>query len=48
MSYPTRKFDDQHCYRLIPSKYPPINLYEDVADASQLDAVFAIEALTNP
>lgn len=48
MSYPTHKFDDQHCYRLIPSKYPPINLYEDVAEASQLDAVFAIEALTNP
>ncbi|WP_299018659.1 RES family NAD+ phosphorylase [uncultured Photobacterium sp.] len=48
MPYPIQKIDDQHCYRLIPSKYPPINLYEDVADASQLDAVFAIEALTNP
>lgn len=41
-------FNNQHCYRLIPSKYPPINLYEDVADAEQLEAVFAIEALTNP
>ncbi|GAB6261994.1 RES family NAD+ phosphorylase [Photobacterium sp. R1] len=41
-------FNDQVCFRLIPSKYPPINLYEDVADPEQLEAVFAVEALTNP
>ncbi len=36
------------CYRLVPSRYPPVNLYEDVADPQDLEAAFAIEALTNP
>ncbi|MCV2361215.1 RES family NAD+ phosphorylase [Paucibacter sp. TC2R-5] len=34
--------------RLLPSRYPPISLYERVADAADLDVVFAIEALGNP
>ena len=34
-------------YRLVPSRFPPISLYERVADPADLDAVFAIEALTN-
>ena len=38
----------QACYRLIPSKYPPIDLYEDVANADELEAVYAVEAMTNP
>ncbi|MGF1683524.1 RES family NAD+ phosphorylase [Photobacterium minamisatsumaniensis] len=41
-------FNGQQCYRLIPSKYPPINLYEDVCEPEQLEAIFAIEAITNP
>lgn len=39
--------DWQPCYRIIPSRYPPIDLFESVADPADLDAVFAIEALTN-
>ncbi|HUG21521.1 RES family NAD+ phosphorylase [Piscinibacter sp.] len=35
-------------YRLVPSRFPPINLFERVADAADLDVVFEIEALTNP
>jgi hypothetical protein len=35
------------CYRLIPSRFPPVQLFERVADPRDLDAVFAIEALTN-
>jgi hypothetical protein len=35
-------------YRLIPSRFPPINLFERVADPADLDIVYAIEALTNP
>lgn len=35
------------CYRIIPSRFPPIQLFERVADPADLDAVFAIEALTN-
>ena len=36
------------CYRLIPSRYPTVGLYDRVADPADLDVVFAIEALTNP
>ncbi len=34
-------------HRLIPSRYPTVGLYDRVADPSDLDVVFAIEALTN-
>ena len=34
-------------FRLIPSHFPPINLFEHVADPEELELVFAIEALTN-
>jgi hypothetical protein len=34
-------------YRIIPSRYPTIDLYEDVANADELEAVWAVEALTN-
>jgi hypothetical protein len=35
-------------YRLVPSRFPPISLFERVADVHDLDVVYAIEALTNP
>ncbi len=38
----------QKCYRLIPSKFPPIALFEDVADQDDFESVYAIQALTNP
>ena len=34
--------------RLIPSRYPTVGLFDAIADAADLDAVFVIEALTNP
>lgn len=34
-------------YRIIPSRFPPIQLFEDVADPADLEAVFQIESLTN-
>jgi hypothetical protein len=34
-------------HRLIPSHFPPINLFEDVSEPDDLEIVFAIEALTN-
>jgi hypothetical protein len=37
----------QPCYRIIPSRFPPIGLFEDVADPADLEAVFEIEAFTN-
>ncbi len=35
-------------HRIIPSRFPPVQLFERVADAGDLEAVFAVEALTNP
>lgn len=37
----------QPCYRLIPSHYPPIRLFEDLLDASELEAAYTLESLTN-
>lgn len=34
-------------YRLVPSRFPPIPLFDRVADPSDLEAVIAIEDLTN-
>ncbi len=36
------------CHRLIASRYPTVGLFDDIAAPEDLDAVFAIEALTNP
>jgi hypothetical protein len=38
----------QPCYRLIPSRYPTVGLYDAIAEPADLDVVYAIEALTNP
>ncbi|WP_447895997.1 RES family NAD+ phosphorylase [Vreelandella sp. GE22] len=35
-------------YRLINSKFPPIALFDDVADADEFEALFKLQALTNP
>lgn len=35
------------CYRIVPSRFPPIALFEAVADPADLEAVFLIEAMTN-
>jgi hypothetical protein len=34
--------------RLVPSRFPPVSLFERVADPADLDVIFAIEALGNP
>lgn len=36
------------CHRLIASRYPTVGLFDDIASPEDVDAVFAIEALTNP
>jgi RES domain len=37
----------QPCWRLVSSRFPPIGLFDRVADPDDLDIVFAIEGLTN-
>lgn len=44
---PRRRIRWQPCYRIIPSRYPPIDLFERVTDAADLEAVIALESLTN-
>ena len=34
--------------RLVPSRFPPVSLFEQVTDPADLEFVFAIEALGNP
>lgn len=34
-------------HRLVPSHFPPINLFETVADPEDLEIIFEIESLTN-
>ena len=35
------------CWRIIPSRFPPVQLFEDVAGPNDLEAIFEIEAMTN-
>src|SRR5689334_10880632 len=35
------------CHRIVPSRFPPVDLFERVADPADLEAVIAVESLTN-
>jgi hypothetical protein len=43
----TRRVRWSRSIRIIPSRFPPIDLYERVADADEFEALHAVEALTN-
>lgn len=45
---PQVKLQLQRSYRLINSKYPPVSVFDDVADADEFEALFELQALTNP
>lgn len=47
MDIPLSRVNWSPCYRIIPSRFPPIDLFEKVADPADLEAVHAVEALTN-
>lgn len=44
---PLRRVRWHPCVRIIPSRFPPVDLFERVADPGDLASVHAIEALTN-
>jgi len=44
---PQQRVTWEPCLRVVPSRFPPIGLFERVADPADYDAVFAIESLTN-
>jgi hypothetical protein len=45
---PVKRVRWSHAYRIVPSRFPPIGIYDRIADPADLDALFAVEALTNP
>jgi RES domain-containing protein len=45
---PIKRIRWSHAYRVVPSRFPPVGVYDRIADPADLEAVFAIEALTNP
>ena len=47
-SVPVHRVSWRPSYRLIPSRYPTVGLYDAIADPADLDVDFAIEALANP
>ena len=45
---PVKRIRWSHAYRIVPSRFPPVDVFDRIADPRDLDALFAIEALTNP
>ncbi len=45
---PRRRLRWQRAYRVISSRYPPIDLFERIADPTDWDALFELEQMTNP
>jgi hypothetical protein len=44
---PEREVDWDRTFRMIPSRYPPIDLFERIADPADWETLAAIESLTN-
>ncbi|MFN3751505.1 MAG: RES family NAD+ phosphorylase [Thiobacillus sp.] len=47
MSYPIVSLKWRPAYRVIPSRFPAVGLFERVARPEDFDALYALEALTN-
>jgi hypothetical protein len=45
---PLKRIRWSHAYRIVPSRFPPVGVYDRIADPADIDALFAVEALTNP
>ena len=48
MSPSTRRVAWKPCWRIIPSRFPPVDLFERIADPEDWEALAAIESLTKP
>ena len=46
-SLPVRRVNWRPCIRIVPSRFPPVALFERVTDPADLESVIAIESLTN-
>ncbi len=47
MTYPTARLKWSPAWRVIPSRFPAIGLFERVARPEDFDALYALEAMTN-
>jgi hypothetical protein len=47
VTLPLRRVVWQPCWRIVPSRFPPIDLFERIADPADWDALIALESLTN-
>ena len=47
MTYPTTALKWLPAYRVIPSRFPSVGLFERVASSADFDALYALEAMTN-
>ncbi len=45
---PERPDGQLQAYRLVNSKFPPIALFDDVADADEFETLYQLQTLTNP
>jgi len=47
LSYPTKTLKWKPAWRVIPSRFPSVGLFERVANPEDFDALYALEAMTN-
>ena len=47
MTYPSTRLNWNPAWRVIPSRFPSIGLFERVASPEDFDALYALEAMTN-
>ena len=48
MTLPVVRIEWEPCRRIIPSRFPPVQLFERVTDPQELEAILELESLTNP
>ncbi len=48
MTLPVARIAWKPSWRIIPSRFPPVQLFERVAEPQDLEAIFELDALTNP
>ena len=47
-SIPARRVRWKSAFRLVPSRFPPIDVFERIADPADWQALYELESLTNP
>lgn len=47
LKVPTKRFTWRPGFRIVPTRYPSISVFDRVADAREFDALYALEELTN-